>query len=98
MGQGASLGEEAVLADSGRVGEVAAGVGRVRMLAFLNSLRMLRILRYSSSQVALRGRPENAATLIRQFYGQSIIRRERQLPVSIAAHHHKTHLAVFVQA
>jgi hypothetical protein len=31
---GASLGEEAVLADSGRAGEVAAGVGRVRMSEF----------------------------------------------------------------
>jgi hypothetical protein len=30
MGQGAVLGQEAVLADSGRVGEVAAGMGRVR--------------------------------------------------------------------
>ena len=28
----ASLGEEAVLADSGRAGKVVAGVGRVRML------------------------------------------------------------------
>jgi hypothetical protein len=32
--QGASLGEEAVLADSGRVGEVAVRVGRVRREAF----------------------------------------------------------------
>jgi hypothetical protein len=38
LGQGASLGEEAVLADSGRAGEVAAGVGRVRGLAFLSIL------------------------------------------------------------
>jgi hypothetical protein len=38
MGKGASLGEEAVLADSGRAGEVAAGVGRVRCLAFLSIL------------------------------------------------------------
>ena len=35
MRQGASLGEEAVLADSERTGEVATGVGRVRSLAFL---------------------------------------------------------------
>jgi hypothetical protein len=35
------MGEKAVLADSGRVGEVAARVGRVRKLAFLNSLRLL---------------------------------------------------------
>ena len=34
LGQGASLGEEAVLADSGRAGEVAARVGRVRMSPF----------------------------------------------------------------
>ena len=34
LGQGASLGEEAVLADSGREGEITAGVGRVRRLAF----------------------------------------------------------------
>ena len=38
-GQGASQGEEAVLADSGREGEVAAGVGRVRRLDFLSILR-----------------------------------------------------------
>jgi len=38
MGQGASLGEETVLADSGRAGEVAAGVGRVRTVAFLSIL------------------------------------------------------------
>ena len=39
LGQGASLGEEAVLADSGRAGEVGAGVGRVRSLAFLSILQ-----------------------------------------------------------
>jgi len=38
LGQGASLGEEAVLADSGRAGEVAARVGRVRSPVFLNIL------------------------------------------------------------
>ena len=35
--QGASLGKEAVLADSGQVGEIAAGVGRVRREDFLTS-------------------------------------------------------------
>jgi hypothetical protein len=35
--QGASLGEEAVLADSGWVGEVAARVGRVRRAVFSTS-------------------------------------------------------------
>jgi hypothetical protein len=40
LGKGASLGEEAVLADSGREGEVVAGVGRVRSLAFLSILRL----------------------------------------------------------
>ncbi len=39
LGQGASLGEEAVLADLGRAGEVPARVGRVRSLAFLSILR-----------------------------------------------------------
>jgi len=39
LGQGASLGEEAVLADSGRAGEVAARVGRVRRLALLSILQ-----------------------------------------------------------
>ena len=39
LGQGASLGEEAVLADSGRAGEVDAGAGRVRSLEFLSILR-----------------------------------------------------------
>ena len=35
-GTGASLGEEAVLADSGRAGEIAARVGWVRSMAFLS--------------------------------------------------------------
>jgi hypothetical protein len=39
LGKGVSLGEEAVLADLGRAGEVAARVGRVRSLAFLSILR-----------------------------------------------------------
>ena len=39
LGQGASLGKEAVLADSGRAGEVAARAGRVRSLTFLSILR-----------------------------------------------------------
>ena len=39
LGQGASLGEEAVLANSGWEGEVVARVGRVRSLAFLSILR-----------------------------------------------------------
>lgn len=34
MGTSVSLGKEAVLADSGRAGEVAAGVGRVRRATF----------------------------------------------------------------
>ena len=38
LGQGASQGEEAVLADSGWAGEMFAGVGRVRRLDFLNLL------------------------------------------------------------
>ena len=38
QGQGASQGEESVLADSGRAGEITARVGRVRSLDFLNSL------------------------------------------------------------
>ncbi len=44
LGQGASLGEETVLTDSGRAGEVAAGVGRVRSLAFLSILRGILLL------------------------------------------------------
>jgi hypothetical protein len=36
---GASQGEEPVLADSGREGEITAGVGRVRRLACLSILR-----------------------------------------------------------
>ena len=44
LGQGASLGEEAVLADSGRAGEVAARVGWVRSLAFLSILRDVLLL------------------------------------------------------
>jgi len=38
LGESASLGEEAVLADSGRAGEVSARVGRVRSLACLSIL------------------------------------------------------------
>jgi hypothetical protein len=38
MGKGASLGEEAVLADSGRAGEVAAGAGLVRTSTVLRIL------------------------------------------------------------
>ena len=34
------MGEETVLADSGREGEIVAGVGRVRSLAFLSILRL----------------------------------------------------------
>jgi hypothetical protein len=33
------MGEEAVLADSGREGEITASVGRVRSLVFLSTLR-----------------------------------------------------------
>ena len=44
LGQGASQGEEAVLADSGREGEISARVGRVRNLAFLTILRRVSIL------------------------------------------------------
>jgi hypothetical protein len=39
LGQGASQGEESILADSGREGEITAGVGRVRSLACLSILR-----------------------------------------------------------
>src|ERR1044071_1743533 len=39
LGEGASLGEEAVLADSGWVGEIPARVGRVRSLAILSILK-----------------------------------------------------------
>ena len=38
LGQGASLGEEAALADSGREGEITAGVGRVGSQNFLSIL------------------------------------------------------------
>ena len=38
------MGEEAVLADSGRLGEIAAGVGRVRSLGFLSILRGVLLL------------------------------------------------------
>jgi len=34
LGQGASQGEESVLADSGRVGEITAGIGWVRSAPF----------------------------------------------------------------
>jgi hypothetical protein len=38
LGTGASQGEESVLADSGREGEITAMVTRVRSLAFLSTL------------------------------------------------------------
>ena len=38
-GKGVSQGEEAVLADSGRAGEVTASIGRVRNLIFLRILQ-----------------------------------------------------------
>ena len=46
LGEGASLGKAAVLADAGREGGVAARVGRVRRLAFLNILRNNSSTRY----------------------------------------------------
>ena len=49
-GQGASLGEEAVSADSGRVGEVAARVGRVRSRAFLSILQGMLLLSQTCAQ------------------------------------------------
>jgi len=39
MGQGASKGEESVVADSGRAGEITARVGRLRTKTFLSFLR-----------------------------------------------------------
>ena len=52
------MGKESVLADSGWEGEITAGVGRVKRLAFLNSLRWLlngsasvQTLRVCSAQV-----------------------------------------------
>jgi hypothetical protein len=44
LGQGASQGDEAVLADSGREGEITARVGRVRSLAFLSIPREYSVL------------------------------------------------------
>jgi len=55
MGKGASLGEEAVLADSGREGEVVARIGRVRSLAILSSLRECPVLRIAGRGVELSG-------------------------------------------
>ena len=46
------MGEEAVLADSGRVGEIAAGVGRVRRVAFLSILRGFDLLVHCGSSSA----------------------------------------------
>ena len=45
----------------------------------------------------LRGEPNHTTILIKQFHGDQIIRRKSQFPISIAAHHHETHLAVFIQ-
>jgi len=44
LGQGASQGEESVLADSGREGEITARVGRVRSLAFSSILPTIHAL------------------------------------------------------
>jgi hypothetical protein len=51
--QGASQGEEAVLADSGREGEISAGVGRVRSLAFLSILQVLLVQSVTSTSAVL---------------------------------------------
>ena len=44
LGQRAPRGKESVLADSGRVGEISAGVGWVRLIAILSILRSVRII------------------------------------------------------
>jgi hypothetical protein len=43
-GQGASRGEESVLADSGREGEITSRVGQVRILVLLRILRDIHLL------------------------------------------------------
>ena len=48
MGKGASLGKEAVLADSGRAGEIAAGVGQVTKATFSAACYYSRRLRWAS--------------------------------------------------
>jgi hypothetical protein len=59
------MGEEAVLADSGREGEITARVGRVRRLAFLSILRdfillllKLRPLNFHRATSVLRETPD----------------------------------------
>ena len=54
LSQGASLGKEAVLADSGRAGEVGAGVGRVRSLDFLSILLGVFLLSRYTDQMKFR--------------------------------------------
>ncbi len=44
LGQGVSLGGEAVLADSGREGEIVAWAGRVRPVAILSILQNIFLL------------------------------------------------------
>jgi len=58
-GQGASLGEEAVSADSGRVGEVAARVGRVRSRAFLSILQGMLLLSKTCAHNEMSARPQS---------------------------------------
>jgi len=56
---GASMGKEAVLADSGQAGEIVSGVGRVKSLAILNSLPMhtCRFARMSTIRIDFAFRP-----------------------------------------
>ena len=54
LGQGVSLGEEAVLADSGRAGEVTGRAGRVRCLDFLSILRGALLLSQTYGPVKFR--------------------------------------------
>jgi hypothetical protein len=46
------MGKEAVLADSGREGEIVARVGRMRSLAFLSILRVVLLLSYTWGQLS----------------------------------------------
>ena len=46
---------------------------------------------------ALRNRPQDATTLIGQFHGKPIVRRERQFPTPIAARQHQTHLTILIK-
>jgi hypothetical protein len=88
LGQGASQGEESVLADSGRVGEITARVGRVRSLDFLSILFGVLLL----SQKYMPSKFRWAETVFLQFSNSRLVAYSDQL---LAVCGKTVHVALF---